>query len=76
MKKLWFILVLVLFLTGCSGEKEMVTDVVDVLAMAQMQTISLTLPKGATVQTMENSNGGRLYLCDGYTVAVQTVCAS
>ena len=75
MKKLICILVLVLLLTGCSGQKalETVTDTMDTPAMAKMQQIELTLPKGAAVSTMENSDGGKLYLCDGYCIAVQTL---
>ncbi len=73
MRKLWLVLVLAILLTGCAGEQETVTDTMDVSAMAQMQTVTLTLPKGASVQTMENGDGEKLYLCDGYTVAVQTL---
>lgn len=73
MKKLIWILALVLLLSGCSGSKalETVTDTMDTPVMAKMQEITLTLPKGAAVATMENSDGGKLYLCDGYCVAVQ-----
>ena len=75
MKKLWCVLVLSLLLTGCGTTEvwETVTDVDDAPAMAQMQQITLTLPKDAVCETMENSQLEKIYFCDGYTVTVQTL---
>ena len=75
MKKLWWLVVLMLCLTGCGGSAvwETVTDADDAPVMAQMQEIQLTLPKDAVSETMENTQTGKLYLCNGYTVAVQTL---
>lgn len=77
MKKCWFLLVITLFLWGCSAQEtfETVSDVQDISAMAQMQQISITLPKDAAAASMENPNAGKLYLCDGYTLTVQTLDA-
>lgn len=75
MKKLICILALILLLSGCSGQRmlETVSDTMDTPVMANMQQVELTLPKGAAMATMENSDGGKLYLCDGYYVTVQTL---
>ncbi len=75
MKKMWVILALSLLLAGCGSQQtfETVDDVQAAPVMAQMQRISLALPKEAAVPAMENDNGEKLYLCNGYTVAVQTM---
>lgn len=77
MKKCWIILALTLFLSGCSAQEtfETVSDVLDVPAMAQMQQIELALPKEAATASMENPDAGKIYLCDGYTLTVQTMDA-
>ena len=75
MKKLWWLVVLMVCLTGCGANEawETVMDVDNTPVMAQMQQIELTLPKDAASETMENEQSGKLYLCNGYTVAVQTL---
>ncbi len=72
MKKLLCIFAMLCLLTACGGEKtlETVEDVYAPQETAPME-LSLTLPKEATVQTL-SSSAGRLYLCDGFTVTVQT----
>ena len=75
MKKCWIILVLTLFLSGCGAQEtfETVSDVYDVPAMAQMQQVELALPEEAALPSMESDDAGKLYLCDGYTLTVQTL---
>lgn len=77
MKKLWIVLSLAmtLFLTGCSiaDTLETISDLYDVPVMAQMQQVELALPKEAAVASMENPETGKIYLCDGYTLSVQTM---
>lgn len=75
MKKCWILLALTLFLTGCGAQQtfETVSDVYDVHAMAQMQQVELSLPKDAAAASMENPDAGKIYLCDGYTLTVQTM---
>lgn len=72
MKKLLLILAMACLLTACTGEKtlETVEDVYAPQETAPMQ-LSLTLPQEASVQTLSSAEG-QLYLCDGFTVAVQT----
>lgn len=73
MKKLLIVLLTACLLTACGGQKDMET-VQDVYT-PQTETpmaVSLTLPKDATVQTMSSASG-KLYLCDGFTVTVQTL---
>ena len=77
MKKIWILLVLLILLTGCGAQQTMETLGDDYLqpVAAQMQKISLKLPEDAAVMTLENPQTGKLYLCDGYTVSVQTLDA-
>lgn len=73
MKKSICILLLMCLLTACGGEKPMETvqDVYTPLNDTPMQ-VELTLPADATVQTL-SSDAGKLYLCDSFTVMVQTL---
>ena len=66
-----------LLLSGCAAQEtfETLSDDYDISAMAQMQQLQLTLPEDAAVTTMENDETGKIYLCDGYSVAVQTMQA-
>lgn len=74
-KKLWIVLVLAALLTGCSAQQtfETILDGWDQPALGQMQQVQLSLPEEASVLTMQADNADRLYLCDGYTVTVQTL---
>ena len=62
------------FLTGCSSQEtfETVTDDYVQPVMAQMQQIMVSLPIDAAVTVLEEASAGTIYLCDGYTVTVQT----
>ncbi|MBQ3000564.1 MAG: hypothetical protein IJD63_02325 [Oscillospiraceae bacterium] len=73
MKKWTVLLTLLLLLSGCSAEKDFET-VGDVYAPVTLtpREVMLTLPSDAAVQTL-GSDAGKLYLCDGYTVTVQTL---
>ncbi len=74
-KKLWILLGLGLLLTGCGAQQtfETVDDVQAAPAMAQMRQVTIALPNDAVLPTVENDTTGKLYLCDGYAVAVQTM---
>lgn len=73
MKKLLVCFVIVL-LCGCSAQTvfETVEDVPVVQAAATARQLKLTLPEEAAIETME-SPAGSLYICDGYTVSLQTL---
>lgn len=72
MKKLLLIFGMLCLLTGCTGEGILET-VEDVYAPQKTvpMAVSLTLPEEAAMQTL-SSSAGALYLCDGFTVTVQT----
>lgn len=75
MKKIWCVLIFVLLLSGCSGEKmlETVTDIYDTATIAQMKEIQIVLPKDTVAETLENGTNETIYLCDGYTVTTQVL---
>ena len=69
----WFLCLVLFFLAGCGGEGVYET-VQDVYApqVETPQKLSLSLPEEASVTTVSGSMG-TLYLCDGYTIAVETL---
>lgn len=77
MKKLWWILLLALLLMGCGKEKSLETigDVQDTPVIATMQQPLVQLPPDMATPVMESEKAGKLYLCDAYSVTVQTVPA-
>lgn len=75
MKKLWVIPLLLLLLAGC-GKKpalETVSDQLDTPVVSTMQRIQLQLPPELSAPVLESEDTGRLYLCDDYTLTLQTV---
>lgn len=77
MKKCWILLVFVLFLTGCGSQEtfETLSDIWAVPAAATKHQVQVLLPEEAAIPSMEAGDGSKLYLCDGYTVTVQTMDA-
>ena len=75
MKKGFAILVCALFLSGCSVQDtfETLSDTDAVSAAAVAAQVEVSLPEDAAAPSMENEDGSKLYLCDGYTVTVQTL---
>lgn len=74
MKKMLWIVLAGLLLTGCSQAPaaETVADVLEEPVLAQPREVRLELP-GETVACAMESDSGRLYLGDGYEVMVQTL---
>lgn len=74
MKRLLITALSVFCLAGCGAQEtfETVNDVLVQPVMATSQQVRLSLPESAAMPTMDNGAGGKLYLCDGYTVTVQT----
>lgn len=68
---------LIFFLTGCGMQPtfEKVTDVwAEPEAALPLQAVA-DIPADAVAETMEDPQAGRLYMCDGYTVTMQTLPA-
>lgn len=76
MKK-WMIPVILvsMLLAGCAAEEtvyETIADDLVVPAMAQPREISVKLPGEADISAIDGDTG-RLYLCDGYEIAIETL---
>ena len=75
MKK-WFVILLAgVLLCGCGAQPtfETVEDSDLMVVSANNREILVDMPKEAAAATMESALGGKLYLCDGYTLTVQTL---
>ncbi|MBQ9762396.1 MAG: hypothetical protein IJV82_04890 [Oscillospiraceae bacterium] len=75
MKKCMLLLFFVFCLTGCGAAEtfETVSDEILQPVMGPVRQIDLKLPDHASVSVMNGTDGGKLYLCDGYTLTVQTL---
>ncbi len=75
MKKLWVIPLLVLLLAGCGKKQalETITDIEDTPVVAAMQRIQVQLPPELSAPALQSEETGTLYLCNDYSVTVQTV---
>lgn len=74
MKKWLLFLMAILLLTGC-GKPEDYETMSDQHLPASEPTalqLQLTLPEDTAVLTLAEDNGSALYLCEDYTIAVQT----
>lgn len=77
MKKLLVWIVFVLLLGGCADQSvfETLSDQPDAQVMAPMRQLQVTLPNEASAPTLQSEETGKLYLCDGYTLSIQTMNA-
>ena len=77
MKKLWVIPLVVFLLAGCGKKEnlETMSDVPVAPVAAMEQRIQLQLPPELSAPALESETAGKLYLCDDYSVTVQTVSA-
>ena len=68
------LLLLVFVLTGCEAKEtfETVDDLAITPAVTEAKRVHVSFPEETLVQTMEDASGGKLYLCDGYTITVET----
>lgn len=75
MKKIWVIPLLVALLAGCGKRPalETVTDVPYTPVVSAVQRILVQLPPELSTPTLQNELAGKLYLCDDYSVMIQTV---
>ncbi len=74
MKKICLILLITVLLTGCRGKgaMETVSDVPYTPVIANLKRIQLQLPPELSTPVLENEDSGSLYICDTYSVTVQT----
>lgn len=72
MKKCWLLLMIMLILTGCKGNVEFETIADGYEQQLTARTIQLTLPESAAVPVSSHADGV-LYICDGYSVSLQTL---
>ncbi len=77
MRKLWVIPIIALLLAGCGKERmlETVSDVQDTPVIATVQRVLVQLPTEMATPVLESQEAGKLYLCDDFSVTVQTVSA-
>ena len=77
MKKLWWIPLVALLLAGCGDQTalETITDVPLAPAVATVRRIQIQLPPELSTPVLQEEEQGTLYLCDDYSVTVQTVQA-
>ena len=75
MKKILCFAALAVLLTGCTSKPalETVADEPVQVVTAPVQQILLDLPENAKLEAMGSESQDKLYLCDGFTVNVQTV---
>ena len=75
MKKLLAILLVALLFAGCGGEQslETITDVPDTPVVSTTQKILVQLPSELSTPALQNADNGTLYLCEDYSVVVQTL---
>ena len=74
MKKWWRVLLAGLLLVGCGQKKnvETVGDSYIIPNTPEPKAVHLELPEDAAMLTVQNETDGTLYLCQDYTVTVQT----
>jgi len=75
MKKIWIIPLLVALLAGCSKQPalETVTDVPYTPVISTVQRILVQIPPELSSPALQSEQAGKLYLCDDYSVTIQTV---
>lgn len=77
MKRTLSLVMMLVMLSGCGAVEtfETVADEVAEPVMAQMEGIQLEVPEDAAVTVMGRQDGDVIYLCDGFSLAVQTLQA-
>ena len=75
--KIFLCMVLAMLLTGCTQPKdfETMSDAYMEPELPLAQRVDFQLPEDAAKAVLESAGTGTLYLCDGYSVAVQTLPA-
>ena len=74
--KIWMaVLALIICLAGCGtpAAYETVSDVVVQADIPKAGQVVLELPEDARTPAMQSDSGDRLYLCDHYSISIQTL---
>lgn len=77
MRKIFVLSLCVLLLAGCGSNEalETVADVQTAPVVAAVQRIQVQLPPELSTPVLQSEETGTLYLCDDYSVTVQTVAS-
>lgn len=77
MKKFLCVMLALVLLSGCQQPKDLETlsDNYEQLDLPQPKEVFLQLPEDAAKAVLDAAETGTLYLCDSYSVAVQTLPA-
>ncbi len=77
MKKILVAILLMSLLSGCKAPEpfETMTDLYYTPETPQPAKISVWLPENTVSEVLKNEDSGTIYLCDGYSVALQTMAA-
>lgn len=75
MKKCLILAVMLLMLTGCGAQETLETISDDYIqpVSAPLWQMILDVPLDASVTVLQWEDTGKMYLCDGYTITVQTM---
>ena len=75
MKKILAVLMMTAFLCGCAAQEtfETVEDLIPVQPVASPQQFYVSLPEETASPTLQEDDGGELYVCDGYTISKQVM---
>ena len=75
--RIFLCMLLALLMTGCAQPKdfETMSDSYIEPELPLAQKVMFSLPEDAAKAVLESADTGTLYLCDGYSVAVQTLPA-
>ena len=77
MKRILLAMLTICLLTGCKAPEayETMTDLYYEPKAPEPAQVTLWLPETGAFTVLENEESGKLYLCDGYSVSVQTLAS-
>lgn len=77
MKKLWIFVITLLLFSGCGAQEtfETVSDAYAKPVSTAIRQVILDVPQDAGMEVLQSADAGEIYLCDGYTVTVQTMAS-
>lgn len=77
MKRIFCVVCAAMVLAGCGAQEtfETISDDIAEPVMVQMRGIELELPQDAVAAVMDSEETGALYLCNDFTLVIQTMAA-